>query len=108
MAGQGEPRFLPLSSPHADCTHFERAGYPLHGARINPEPLGDLTHARTPRVASAFLCAPLARERSEADRACFPRPWPALVPRGLVPESSPVPNARQNASAVSTPRSREL
>src|SRR5262245_46390499 len=33
-----------------------KAGYPLHSAEINPEPLGDLRHARAPPgVARAFL-----------------------------------------------------
>jgi len=44
----GAPTAKPAAS-HADRAWREWAVYPLHGAGINPEPLGDLTHARAPR-----------------------------------------------------------
>ena len=42
---------------HADRAYFERAADPLHSAGINPELLGDLTHARAPRSRQGLLDA---------------------------------------------------
>ena len=54
---------------------------PLHGAGIDREPLGDLTHARAPRRRPGLPNARL----SEANRGCFPRAWAALGPSSHSP-----------------------
>jgi len=54
---------------------------PLHGAGIDREPLGDLTHARAPRRRPGLPNARL----SEANRVCFPRAWAALGPSSHSP-----------------------
>src|SRR5262245_57346263 len=109
--------FPTASGSHADRAYRERARYPLHGAGINPEPLGDLAHdaahpahtLRTPTARSrgsparrdASLQAPSSRTTQGPHTARLSRNTsPSLSPPRIVAPAQPIAAA---ASASPSP-----
>ena len=86
-----------------DAFALERAADPLHRAGIDAEPLGDLSHARAARLASAARMASSTLGLSAADPSACPHSGPAQSRLGPVPESSPAQTRRKRPSSETWP-----